>query len=153
MSAIQTIFRIQSHISVAALLECLIISQWNSNKFVKPDNHREAEEVETSCHSHWYFWQDSMNTRGWENGPKNTQDIPAKAIWRQEWKIESWHPLINAWRQPLSPTQLQHLASIHCKLGFTSPEVPFLKKRNQSEPHKSSTFTPQHVATGPPGLF
>lgn len=126
-------FGIKSHISVATVLECLIISQQNSNKFMTPDNHREAEGVETSCHNYWYFWQNSMNTWGWEDRPENTQDIPAKAILRQERKIEYWHPLINAWRQPLSPTQLQHPPSIHYKLGFTSPEVPFVKNRNRTK--------------------
>lgn len=45
-------FGTESHISAVRELECLIISQQNSNKFMKPDNHREAEDVETSCHSH-----------------------------------------------------------------------------------------------------
>lgn len=85
---------------------------------MNPDNHQVVEGVDTS-------WQYPMNTWEWEKSLENTQETSAKTILRQERKIESWHQLINAWRQLFSPTQLQHLAAIHCTLGFTSPEISF----------------------------
>lgn len=124
---------IKSHINVVIALECLIIFQQSSNRSMNPDNHQVFEEADTSCHSHWYSWQFPMNTWGWENILENTQETSAKTILRQERKIENRHQLINARRQEFSGTQLQHLAAIHCTLGFTSPEISFHNKMNKMD--------------------